>query len=125
MADVQRSVSYSGGPNGGTSQLVVDEVLAKTVDLKGGRYTLNRSGGAGGDQLVYEWAADAQRADRTPRDGDEASQLLADHDGATPVLEQDVTSSTTISILEPVKAPQPQVKVATGSAERRTRASSK
>lgn len=116
MTHTQVSVNYLGGPHGGQSALVRTDELQQSIDLPGGTYTLDRSADGG---PCYRWAADPQRADRFPRDGDEASAFLADHDGATPVLEQDVASSTTISAAPQVKAPVEQTKTSTGSASRR------
>lgn len=110
MTDTQRPVTYVGGPNGGATVSVVGEPKGR-VELKGGVYDLDK----GGDALRYVWTADAQRADRTPRDGDEASALLAEHGGATPVLEQDVVSSTTISRGTEVQEPEPQAKTVTAT----------
>lgn len=110
----QDAVRYVGGPNGGTTVLADPAELAPVVHLHGGRYCLT--------DLAYHWNADAERADRTPRDGDEASALLAEHGGATPVIEQETTSSTTIASTAPVEVPKPQTKVATGSAARRAAA---
>lgn len=112
----QVSLNYVGGPHGGQSALVDPGTLEQRFDLPGGSYALGKDDG---DVDCYVWTPDPQRLDRTPRDGDEASALLAEHDGATPVLEQDVTSSTTIAAAPQVEAPKAQAKTATGSAAKR------
>lgn len=96
MSDSLVSVSYVGGPLGGQSQQhsTVDGDLPATREAHGGSYALQDQDG---HTQLYAWTPDTQRPDRTPADGDEASRLLEDNGGATPVLEQDVTSSTTVA----------------------------
>lgn len=108
----QEAISYVGGPYGGQVAYADPGAMEQRVPLPGGAYALEGAG-------VYRWEADPQRLDRTPRDGDEASALLAEHGGSAPVLEQDVTSSTTIAGPAAGVAPKPQAKTSTGSASRR------
>jgi hypothetical protein len=95
------AVFYVGGPLGG--QQHVHQVggqageLPATREAHGGSYALEQ---AEGHTDLYVWTPDAQRPDQTPGDGDEASTWLDANGGATPVLDQDVTSSTTIASSE-------------------------